>query len=136
MASLVTPMAKRPRIAISNAQKKALRAWYFAPGPKKTLAKASAWWYSEYSYTLSSLTASDILLKKNQHLDSNSVNLKAKTSRAAKWDTLEMALSDWAIHFDQANSMISSDLIRTKATRLWKTIPEYQGLECPTWSNG
>jgi DDE superfamily endonuclease/Fission yeast centromere protein N-terminal domain/Tc5 transposase DNA-binding domain len=136
MASSVTPTAKRPRIAISNAQKRALRTWFYAPGPKKTLAEASAWWFSKYGYALSSSTGSDILSNKHQHLDSDSVNLKAKTSRTAKWDTLEKALSDWAIHFDQANGMVSGDLIRTKATKLWEAIPEYQGLECPKWSNG
>jgi hypothetical protein len=45
MASLATLVAKRPRIVISNAQKKALRTWYYAPGIKKTLAEASTWWY-------------------------------------------------------------------------------------------
>ena len=37
-------VAKRPRIAISNAQKKALRTWFHDPttsfGSKKTLANA------------------------------------------------------------------------------------------------
>jgi hypothetical protein len=94
MAFLPTPAAKRPRIAISNAQKKALRTWYYTPGLKKTLAEASTWWFAQYRYTLSSSTARDILSNKYQYLDSNSVNLKAKTSRTAKWDILEKALSN------------------------------------------
>jgi hypothetical protein len=94
MASLTTPVAKRPRIAISNAQKKALRTWYYTPGLKKTLADASAWWFSQYGYALSSSTASDILSNKNQHLDSRPVNLKSKSIRTPKWDILESILSD------------------------------------------
>ena len=88
------PVAKWPRIGISNAQKKALRAWYYTPGLKKTLADASAWWHAEYGCPLRSSTASDILSAKNSHLDSDQVNLKAKNSRTAKWDTLEKALGD------------------------------------------
>ena len=94
MAFLPTLAAKRPRIAISNVQKKALRTWYYTPGLKKTLAEASTWWFAQYRYTLSSSTARDILSNKYQYLDSNSVNLKAKTSRTAKWDILEKALSN------------------------------------------
>jgi hypothetical protein len=136
MASLVTLVAKRPRIAISNAQKKALRTWYYGPGVKKTLAEASVWWYSEYGYTLSSSTASDILSNKNKHLDSDLINLKPKSSRTAKWDILEMAPSDWALRFDQAHGVVTRDLLRLKATEFWQKLPEYQGLECPNWSEG
>jgi hypothetical protein len=113
MASLATPVAKRPRIAISNAQKKALRAWYYTPGLKKTLAEASTWWFSQYGYTLSSSTASDILSNKNQHLDSDSVNLKAKTSRTAKWDILEKALP-WALQFDEVHGTVTGDRFAAK----------------------
>ena len=88
------PVAKRPRIGITNAQKKALRAWYHTPGLKKTLADASAWWYTEYGYPLRPSTASDILSAKNNHLDSNQVNLKAKNLRTVKWNTFKKALGN------------------------------------------
>ena len=65
MASSVTPTAKRRRIAISNAQKRALWTWFYAPSLKKTLAEASAWWLSKYRYALSSSTVSDILSNKH-----------------------------------------------------------------------
>ena len=130
------PVAKRPRIGISNAQKKALRTWYYTPGLKKTLADASAWWHAKYGHPLSPSTASDILSVKNSHLDSDLVNLKAKNSRTAKWDTLEKALGDWAVRFDQVHGIVSGDLLRLKASEFWQRLPEYQGLECPSWSEG
>ena len=136
MSFPAVPVAKRPWIGITNAQKKALRAWYNTPGPKKTLADTSAWWYTEHGYPLSSSTAHDILSVKNSHLDSDQVNLKAKNSRTAKWDTLEKALSDWAIRFDQVHGTVSGNLLRLKATKFWQRLPEYQGLECPSWSDG
>jgi Zn/Cd-binding protein ZinT len=67
MPPLAIPAAKRPRIAISNAQKKALRAWYFDSSvPKRTLADASTWWQTKYGYSLSSSTAADILSAKKR----------------------------------------------------------------------
>jgi hypothetical protein len=123
-------------MAISNAQKVALRTWFSTPGPKKTLTDASVWWQSQYGYSLSLSTASDILSARHQHLDSGDFNPKAKKGRTAEWTILEAALSDWAIRFDQAHGSVTGDLIRLKATELWIKLPLYQGLECPTWSNG
>jgi hypothetical protein len=42
MPSLAGPVAKKPRIAISNAQKIALRTRFLTLGPKKTLGDALA----------------------------------------------------------------------------------------------
>ena len=71
MSFPAVPVAKRPRIGITNAQKKALRTWYYTPGPKKTLADASAWWHAKHGYPLSSLTVYNILSVKNSYLDSD-----------------------------------------------------------------
>ena len=89
MPNQANPVAKRPRIAISNEQKIALRTWFNTPGLKKTLTDASGWWHSQYGYPLSLSTASDILSTRNQHLDSGNINLKAKKDRAAQWTVLE-----------------------------------------------
>jgi Tc5 transposase DNA-binding domain/DDE superfamily endonuclease len=86
--------------------------------------------------TLSLSTASDILSNTNSHVDSDLINPKAKNSRGAKWDTLEKALADWALEFDRRFGTVSGDLLRLTATELWKELPEYQGLECPKWSEG
>ena len=45
MPNLAYLVAKRPRKAILNAQKVALRTW-FSAGPKKTLTDVSEWWQS------------------------------------------------------------------------------------------
>ena len=88
-------VAKRPRIAISNVQKKALRTWFHDPttsfGGKKTLANALSWWNSQYSYTISISTASDILSAKYAFLDTTDLNTKGNTEkdRKPKWPVLE-----------------------------------------------
>jgi hypothetical protein len=52
-------------MAIQNSQRMALRAWHCDPtttlGAKKTLADASTWWNSQYGYSISASTASEIL---------------------------------------------------------------------------
>ena len=80
---LAVIVIKRPRIAITNAQKKGLHAWYHTPSQKKTLVDASTWWHSQYGHHLSSSTTSDILSVKNSHLDSDQANLKAKNLRTS-----------------------------------------------------
>jgi hypothetical protein len=72
MALLVT---KRPRMAIQNSQRKALQDWYCDPtttlSTKKTLADMSTWWNSQYGYSISILTASEILSSKYIYLNTN-----------------------------------------------------------------
>ena len=72
MALLV---AKRPRMAIQNSQRKALQDQYYDPmttlGIKKTLADMSTWQNSQYRYSISILTASEILSSKYIYLDTN-----------------------------------------------------------------
>ena len=112
-------MAKRPRIVISNAQKKALRAWYLDPsGPKKTLADIATWWQTRYGYVLSSSTAADILSTKYTFLDHNNarINQKKKSNKGAKWDILEKALGNWAIRFDEAHGTVTGDLLRLQSS--------------------
>jgi hypothetical protein len=132
MASLV---AKRPRMAIQNSQRKALRAWYCDPtttlSGKKTLADVSTWWNSQYRYSISALSASEILSSKYIYLDTDVSNDKVK-KRPVKWQVLEDALSEWAFQFDTVHGTVSGDLLRLKATELWGRLSKYQGQPCPS----
>ena len=76
-------VAKKPRIAISNAQRKALRTWFHDPttsfSTKKTLADAISWWNSQFGYDISRSTASDILSNKYSSLDN--LNIKGNVKK-------------------------------------------------------
>jgi hypothetical protein len=137
MSSLV---AKKPRIAISNAQRKALRTWFHDPatsfGATKTLANAISWWNSQFGYNISRSTASDILSDKYSSLDNSNIKGNVKKDRKPKWPTLEQALVDWALQFESVHGTVSGDLLRIKATELWQKLDEYQGQEPPNWSEG
>src|SRR5258705_268162 len=133
-------VAKKPRIAISNAQRKALRTWFHDPttsfGAKKTLADAISWWNSQFGYDISRSTASDILSNKYSSLDNSNMKGNVKKDRKPKWPILEQALRDWALQFEAVHGTVSGDLLRIKATELWQRLDEYQGQEPPNWSEG
>ena len=134
----MTPMAKRPRITISNTQKKALYTQYLDPSsPKRTLTDTITQQQTEYRYTLSSSTTTDILSTKYTFLDDNNtrINQKKKSNKSTKQDILEKVLGDQAIRFNKVYSTIIGDLLQLKAIEFWQYLPEYQGLEYPTWSN-
>ena len=133
-------VAKKPRIAILNTQRKALRTWFHDPttsfGAKKTLADAISWWNSQFSYDISRSTASDILSNKYSSLDNSNIKGNVKKDRKPKWHILEQALRDWALQFEAVHGTVSGDLLRIKATELWQRLDEYQGQEPPNWSEG
>ena len=137
MASLV---AKRPRMAIQNSQRKALRAQYCDPtttlSTKKTLTDTSTWWNSQYRYSISILTVSEILSSKYIYLDTDVSNDQVKKKRPAKWQVLEDVLSEQAFQFNIVHSTVSGDLLRLKATELQGRLSEYQGQPCPSQSEG
>jgi hypothetical protein len=65
-------------------------------------------------------------------------HLASQRVRHPKWTTLETALIEWQIRYDKYpdSGPTTSDLLRYKATELWSKLPEYQGLECPVWTDG
>jgi hypothetical protein len=122
-------VAKKPRIAISNTQRKALRTWFHDPttscGAKKTLADAISWWNSQFGYDISRSTVSDILSNKYSSLDNSNIKGNVKKDRKPKWPILEQALGDWALQFEAVYSTVLGDLLRIKATELWQRLDEY-----------
>ena len=137
MALLV---AKRPRIVIQNSQRKALRDQYCDPtttlGAKKTLADASTWQNSQYGYSISVSTASEILSSKYSYLDTDVSNDQVKKKRPAKWQVLEDILSEQAFEFDTVYRTMSGDLLRLKVTELQGRLSEYCDGTCVTWLGG
>ena len=59
-----------------------------------------------------------------------------KRIRDGKWKVLEESLFEWEQRYEACGGSISGDLLRFKATELWQRLPEYQGQDCPNWSEG
>lgn len=134
--------SKRRR-AITNAQRRAMRAWYFKPGTPKTQASASAWWQQTYGYYLNSSTVSEILSYKYNNLDVREPSHETsrlvderKRHRNAKWADLEDELIRWVFSYESVagEGSVTSSMLRQKATELWYQMPCYHNLRRPRWS--
>lgn len=143
----ISPSRKKPslsRRAITNAQRIALRTWFRDPvNGKLTQANAIEWWNRSYGYPLSSSSVSEILSIRYQYLDVGeevaqlkSLQPSRKRERSAKWEVLEAALFEWEQRYQTVHGTVTGDLLRMKATELWGKLPQYSGLDCPTWSEG
>ncbi|KAL0943262.1 centromere binding protein B [Colletotrichum truncatum] len=136
--------SKRRR-AITNAQRRALRAWFFdqTDGPKSQV-DASVWWQEAYGYHLNSTTVSDILSHKYAFLDLEPyaggapTNDSRKRDRPAKWEELEEELIRWMLDYEFicGEGSVTGSMLRQRATELWYSLPCYQGMSLPKWSEG
>ncbi|OHE96346.1 centromere binding protein B [Colletotrichum orchidophilum] len=139
--------AKRRR-AISNAQRRALRAWYYdqSEGPK-TQADASVWWHEVYGYHLNSSTVSEILSYKYDFLDADPYAAamggpadddERKRDRSAKWEELEEELIKWMLCYESiaGEGSVTNSMLCQRGAELWYTLPCYQGMPVPKWSEG
>ncbi|RFU76432.1 ars-binding protein [Trichoderma arundinaceum] len=137
------------RRSITNAQRRALRAWFFdetttssCSNGSKTHIDASAWWEQMYGYRLNSSTISEILSYKYAPLDEvtgldTGAHGNRKRDRAAKWEQLEEELSEWLRRHEQGTgTRVSGSMLRKEATKLWLQLPCYRGQPCPKWSDG
>ena len=134
------------RRSITNAQRRALRAWFFNDSfssmDRKAQSDASLWWKETYGYHLNSSTVSEILSYKYAYLDEEDLQLTGaarsdrKRDRSAKWPELEEDLSSWVYHYQAAGGQVSGPMLRQKATELWYQLPCYRDQLCPKWSDG
>ena len=135
--------ASKSRKSITNAQRFALRAWFYEEAPDtlgKTHRDASLWWEQSYGYRLNSSTVSEILSYKYIGLETSAGPHNGldgrKRDRSGKWAELEEELVLWMHSVKTQGFQVSASLLRQKATELWYQIPCYQGLPCPKWSDG
>ena len=137
------PSNKRPRRAILNSQKKALRVWYYDDSHHAILGKSkleacSHWWNQQYGYTISNSTISEIISSKYAHLneDESLHRRDAKRDRSAKWKALEEALFEWEQRYEGADHVVTGEVLRVKATEFWSKLPCYQDQPVPKWTDG
>ncbi|GJC98971.1 centromere binding protein B [Colletotrichum higginsianum] len=139
--------AKR-RKSIANSQRRALRAWFYdtTNGPKSQ-ADASVWWKEAYGYHLNSSTVSEILSYKYDFLDvtdasasanANAASDERRRDRPTKWEVLEQELVAWVFSYESVvgEGSVTSSMLRQRGTELWNSLPCYQGMPEPKWSEG
>ncbi|KAI7370611.1 hypothetical protein KC354_g1144 [Hortaea werneckii] len=107
-----------------------------AEEPSLTQQEIIQWFESKFNKTLRQCTVSEFLSKKYAHLDDLEEGSNCKRHRGESWPDLERALAQWFIIKSQQGEHVGGDALKKQAKMFWDRLPQYRGLEEPTWSNG
>jgi hypothetical protein len=137
--SLSSSAPKNKRKAITDAERLMIRKRQKEhPSKQSDLAK---WFYNETGHAIDQAQVSKILSSTYDHLDSldskkDKKALNSKRTSAGDWPDLEAALFEWQQRMQKNKSIITGDILKDKASKLWKSLPQYADIEEPKWSNG
>ncbi|KAI6824060.1 hypothetical protein KC332_g4169 [Hortaea werneckii] len=107
-----------------------------AEEPSLTQKEIIQWFEPKFNKTLRQVTVSEFLSKKYAHLDELEEGSDCRRHRGESWPDLERALAQWFIIKSQQGEHVGGDALRTQAKWFWNRLPQYRGIEEPTWSNG
>ena len=118
------PVLKRRR-AVTDAEQKALRDYYFDPQNDKPPHKQLRRWFeTQFHHYLSQSTISESLSSEYACLNKGApVHSDAKKQRAAHWPDLEDALFEWQQRMMKKNATITGDILREMAATFWTKLP-------------
>lgn len=99
------------------------------------------WFQVERGHKLDQSQISRILSLKYEYLDTLDLQkdkhmLQAQRSSIGDWPALEGALFEWQQRMQNKSAIITGEILKEKALELWKSLPQYQDLEQPKFSNG
>ena len=108
------------------------------PGQQSTLI---AWYLQQSGFKLEQSQISRILSSKYDYLDTldtrkDKGRLEHKRSSKGDWPELEAALFEWQQRMQNKKAVITGEILKGQAVKLWDNLPQYQGLEAPKFSNG
>jgi hypothetical protein len=72
----------------------------------------------------------------------STISIRRRTSWRCKhkdrgeWLELEAALFKWQQRIQKKKAVITGEILKQQAAKLWNTLPQYQGKEQPKFSNG
>ncbi|KAJ6134766.1 hypothetical protein N7523_001088 [Penicillium sp. IBT 18751x] len=130
-----TPLAKRTRKGISDAQKQALRAFSSQTTPRPSQRACVDWFQAKFNHQITRASVSRILSSQYQHLDTGPAGSSMRVS-SSQWPVLDQKLSEWVNGHISSGYPITGALIQYKAAEYWTKIPEYRGLPKPHFSDG
>ena len=125
-------MPPKQRILIH--QRQALRNWALSQYPRPSQKTCIAWFLEKYGLKISQSTVSESLSSHFRGLDT--ANQDRSRLRSGQWPDLEKILYIWQQRIEEKGRVISGELLREKAQRIWYELPQYSALPCPEFSNG
>src|ERR1700761_6650501 len=102
------------------------------------------WFEQQHGHRLVPSQITRILSSKYAHLDElnpkskqDKKKLEAQRAGKADWPDLEGALFEWQQRLQTKNAIITGEILKQQAMKLWKALPQYRDLEqTPKFSNG
>ena len=99
------------------------------------------WFLQEHGHQLNQGQVSRILSSKYDHVDNlnkkkDKLALQAQRSSGGAWPELEAALFEWQQCMQKKRAVITGEILKQQAIKLWTALPQYQGKEQPKFSNG
>ena len=130
-------VTQKRRPAITDAERKSLRDYYFDPVNGKPAHKhVREWFLQQFRHLPSKSTISESLSSTFAYLDSGSGRPTIKKQRQAQWTDLEDALFEWQQRMEQKRATVTGDILKEMAVTLWQTLPQYADQEVPKFSTG
>ena len=99
------------------------------------------WFLQEYRHQLNQGHVSRILSSKYDYVDNldkkkDKLALQAQRSSEGAWPELEAALFKWQQRIQKQRAVITGEILKQQAIKLWTALPQYRGKEQPKFSNG
>lgn len=98
------------------------------------------WFRQETGHKLDQSQVSRILSSKFNYVDNldkkDKLALQSQRSSAGEWPELEAALFEWQQRMQKKRAVITGELLKQQAVKLWNALLQYQGAEQPKFSNG
>jgi hypothetical protein len=140
MASNWSSTVPAKRKAITDQERLQIRKR--AKEPPRQQGELIKWFYQETGHQLNQSSISKILSSKYEYLDMKDPKKDKKELESTKrssdgdWPVLEAALFEWHQGMLESESVITGYILKEKASKLWRALPQYKGVEEPKWSNG
>jgi hypothetical protein len=130
------PPAKRTAFTIVE---KAALLKQHAASPRSSQQALCEWFERSFDKSVRQATVSEILSDRYSHLDEVTALLQplGKKQRTKAYTALENGLSSWFFAKQGCKDFVfSGEVLGIKARFFWQQLPQYQGLEVPSSSDG
>lgn len=137
MASTSSTIPKK-RKGVTDSERALLRKQY--KEHPSTQTELMNWFLQETGHKLSQGQISRTLSPQYDYIDTlnkkDKEALQSQKKRLGHWKDLDSALFEWQQRLQKKRAVITGEILKAQASKLWVALPQYQGLEPPKFSNG
>ena len=109
---------------ISEAQKKALRDFYFTERPHPSQSACISWFEEKFGRKITQSTVSVTLSSKYAYLDTGPPTSNTKSRTTPGWRKLERALFEWQQRAERKGKLVTGDILIQNGQEIWAHLPE------------